>query len=368
MNPRVAARFCLALAQATGLIWVWWIRHPATNSQSRIRRVSAATSARPAFRSSASSDADRSPVSPSNTHPAPGEPAPASASGSSANPTDSRQIIAAPEFNLDRGFYETNIRVEIRCATPGAVIRYTTDSSEPVATKGFLYTNALCISKTTVLRAVAFKPGWAPARVSTRTYIFPTDVIPSRVMRTSITKDAAYGPRMRKALLGVPSLSLATPVSIRNNDAVKGSLEWLAPDGSRGFQEDCGVRYYGGDFTHFDKKISGFISALNLALPNLNSQSSRGTSMDWQRLRNSTNSNCAAGRTTWSSGDLIYRTYSLTIRCSRWASSILTDVLSNSTSMARIGACSTCASVRAPGCTNAIWGDPTRIMSRSTAI
>ena len=35
---------------------------------------------------------------------------------------------------------------------------------------------------------------------------------------------------------------------------VKTSIEWLRPDGERGFQEDCGARLFGGEFTSFAKK------------------------------------------------------------------------------------------------------------------
>ena len=40
----------------------------------------------------------------------------------------------------------------------------------------------------TVVRAAAFRDGWAPAPVATHTYIFPTQVIASSVMRPSASQ------------------------------------------------------------------------------------------------------------------------------------------------------------------------------------
>src|SRR5438477_644074 len=47
--------------------------------------------------------------------------------------------VADPHFTFDRGFYDTNLSVEITCATPGASIRYTTNCFEPDGGNSFLY-------------------------------------------------------------------------------------------------------------------------------------------------------------------------------------------------------------------------------------
>ena len=96
------------------------------------------------------------------------------------------------------------------CATPGAVVRYTTDRTEPTATTGTAYSSPVVISNTTVLRAAAFFPDWAPSDVDTQTYLYPSNIIAAANMRTTITKNAVYGPQMRAALTDVPSVSLVT--------------------------------------------------------------------------------------------------------------------------------------------------------------
>jgi hypothetical protein len=163
-------------------------------------------------------------------------------------------VVADIEFSRDHGFYDTNIAVAITTETSGAAIRYTTNRTAPTATSGAIYSGPIPISKTTILRAAAFKEGWAPTAVSTRTYVFPTNIITSSVMRQSITTNAVYGPQMRAALLDLPSISLVTTANFNDTSEVQTSIEWLRPDGQPGFQEDCGVRIFGGAFTDFAKK------------------------------------------------------------------------------------------------------------------
>ena len=49
------------------------------------------------------------------------------------NGDDGVCYVADTKFSVDRGFYNEPIEVEITCATPDAVIRYTTDGNEPSA-------------------------------------------------------------------------------------------------------------------------------------------------------------------------------------------------------------------------------------------
>lgn len=163
-------------------------------------------------------------------------------------------VVEAVSFSRPRGFYDTPFTLTLGTTTVGAEIRYTTNLTEPTATSGLVYTAPLTLTNTRAIRAAAFRPGWAPARVTTHTYVFPTNVIASAVMRRSVTTNAAYAPRMRAALLQVPSVSIVTPLKINGSGESKASFEWLWPDGQPGVQEDCGVRNYGGDYTDFAKK------------------------------------------------------------------------------------------------------------------
>ena len=87
--------------------------------------------------------------------------------------------VAAPTFNPPGSgtVYALGVTVTISSPTPGASIRYTQDGSTPTATTGTLISNgqavALTPSATTdkvVLKAVAFKDGWADSEVTEATY------------------------------------------------------------------------------------------------------------------------------------------------------------------------------------------------------
>lgn len=163
-------------------------------------------------------------------------------------------VVSPVQFSHERGFRTTPFDVTLSTPTPGAVIRYTLDQSEPTATHGNIYTGSLTIEQTTVLRAAAFRPGWASTDIATHTYLTLGDIVASPVMRRSITAHPEYAPQMVPALLDLPSVSLVTPTVINGSSEAIASLEWLRPEGGEGFQIPCGVRYFGGAFTEFAKK------------------------------------------------------------------------------------------------------------------
>ncbi len=165
-------------------------------------------------------------------------------------------VVEDTSFSVKRGIFTAPQTVALTTPTPNATIRYTLNGSAPTETSGLTYTAPLTISATTVLRAAAFKAGFAPTNIDTHTYIFPESVKNSAVMATSITKSATYGPQVVAALTDLPSFSLVTPISIPNGIDVPASLELIEPGGApgSGFQENCGIERFGGDYTDFAKK------------------------------------------------------------------------------------------------------------------
>ncbi|MCK6501289.1 MAG: chitobiase/beta-hexosaminidase C-terminal domain-containing protein, partial [Nitrospira sp.] len=79
-------------------------------------------------------------------------------------------LVEPIRFSRHRGYVTTNFDVTLSCATEGAVIRYTLDRSEPTLSRGQTYAGPVPITRTTVLRAAAFRDGWAPTAVVTHTY------------------------------------------------------------------------------------------------------------------------------------------------------------------------------------------------------
>jgi len=77
---------------------------------------------------------------------------------------------AAPSFSPAAGTYATAQNVTISDATAGATIRYTTDGSTPSETAGTLYSGPVNLSKSTTLKAIAYKTGFSDSPVTTGAY------------------------------------------------------------------------------------------------------------------------------------------------------------------------------------------------------
>lgn len=164
------------------------------------------------------------------------------------NGTSFSGFVEDTKFDISRGFYETPQTVSITTATPDAVIRYTTNGDQPSENNGTIYSSPITINSTTILRAMAYKAGLAPTNVDTNTYLFVDDVITSPELGETVT------PQMQASLTAVPSLSIVTPQTINGTSEIPASFELINPDGTPGFQENCGVKNFGGAFTNFDKK------------------------------------------------------------------------------------------------------------------
>ena len=196
-------------------------------------------------------------------------------------PNTSQAIVHDTKFSRDRGFYSSSFTVAITTETPGAQIRYTTNGQPPTATTGTVYTGPVTISRTTTLRAAAFKSGYLPSNVDTQTYIFVDDVVrqsptgaapagwPSSWgqnvvdygMDPNVVNSSAYSGTIRDALKAIPTYSIVMKLDdlfnptngIYANPREDGrewerpaSVELIKPDGTRGFQIDAGIRIRGG--------------------------------------------------------------------------------------------------------------------------
>jgi len=192
------------------------------------------------------------------------------------------------KFSVDRGFFTNAFEVAISCATEGASIYYSVDGDTPTDATGTLYTNPISITRTTVLRASAYKTGYQPSDVDTQTYLFIDEIVnqpataptpdwpePYRPvggpgatqqaidyeMDPDVLNDARYSGLVDDALLDIPSISIVTDLEhlfdessgIYMNPRQDGrewerpaSVELLNPDGTEGFQANCGLRIRGG--------------------------------------------------------------------------------------------------------------------------
>jgi hypothetical protein len=191
-------------------------------------------------------------------------------------------VVPPVHFNVRRGLFEMPFTIILGSPMPEATIRYSTDGGEPTATTGTLYSGPTAIAQTTILRAAAFRPGYLPSRIGTHTYVFLDQVItqpanPPGVptvwidnqnrswiadyaMDPEVTQDPQYRDLMKAALQALPILSLVTkPQDLFDNTTGiypksqnRGpswerpcSAELILPDGTDGFQIDCGVQCQG---------------------------------------------------------------------------------------------------------------------------
>ncbi len=199
-------------------------------------------------------------------------------------------LVSDPVFSRDHGFCDQPFELALVCDTPGAVIYYTTDGSEPYklggrAPNGKVYAGPLRIAGTTCVRARAIKPDWRSSTIITQTYIFLDQVVnqwsgPAGFPVTwgSTAADYAMNPsivvpqvqEIKDGLQSLPTMSLVMSLddlfgptqgiySNPNGTSVSwerpASLEMIWPDGKEGFQANCGARIY-GDVGRREKKKS----------------------------------------------------------------------------------------------------------------
>ncbi len=77
---------------------------------------------------------------------------------------------AAPTFNPGAGTFTGAQTVVIATPSSGASIRFTTDGSTPSETAGTVYTGPVSIGANTIVRAMAYGPGFDPSSVASATY------------------------------------------------------------------------------------------------------------------------------------------------------------------------------------------------------
>jgi hypothetical protein len=173
-------------------------------------------------------------------------------------------FVDDPQFSHGRGFYESSFLLTLTCQTPDAVIRYTTDGSDPTLTNGTIYTVPVAINTSTspigcYIRAAAFKTGYRPSEIKTRTYLMNSTAamkgLPA-ICLSGNSSEVFYNPHGIMAIAGGSwSSGIWRPVNTAtdyNNVLGQGidyerpvSMEYIRfADGSE-FQEDCGIRVHG---------------------------------------------------------------------------------------------------------------------------
>ncbi len=78
--------------------------------------------------------------------------------------------VARPESNPPGRKFITSELVTITSVTPGAVIYYTTDGSNPIPGVSGIYTDPIRVSVNTTIKAIAVKPGFKDSKIMSQTW------------------------------------------------------------------------------------------------------------------------------------------------------------------------------------------------------
>lgn len=193
--------------------------------------------------------------------------------------------VEGVKFSLKRGVFTNTVpAVTVTTDTSGATIRYTTNAEPPTASS-LLYSTPFLFTKTAIIRANAYKTGFAPSDIDTHTYIVVADVLnqsatPAGWPTSWKWVNADYGMNqtivaasraaLTNALKALPTLSIVTTQSnlfdtdtgIYSNpqgddDSWErvASAEWIDTDNNSRFQIDCGLRIQGGSYFRGDLSL-----------------------------------------------------------------------------------------------------------------
>ena len=184
-------------------------------------------------------------------------------------------------FSVAHGYYDSDQDVVLDTATAGATIRYTLDGTTPTASVGTAIApgNSISVTGTSIIRAVAYRSGWATSTVETRSYLFTDDIVGQSTatpsgwpadntingMRAFYGMEpglsAAERAAVAEALTAIPAISLTTDLDnlfdpatgIWTNPRERGTdwekpvaIELIDPTGAEaGFEINGGLRIRG---------------------------------------------------------------------------------------------------------------------------
>ncbi len=203
-----------------------------------------------------------------------------------ANAPPYHGVVSHVTFSVDRGFFDAPFTLALATDTPDARIWYTLDATTPCpnpdeAFTTQLYDEPIRIDRTTVVRAIATRPGWKDSEQTASTYLFPTDIqkqwysppqppasnaprrpgVAAPPQATDPPADLPLDPNLEAALRAIPSVCLAiepndffdAKIGINANPMGRGlawerpvSVEWIDPDDRISLQTNAGLRIHGG--------------------------------------------------------------------------------------------------------------------------
>ena len=164
-----------------------------------------------------------------------------------------RAFADAPTIELAAGVYKGAQKVSIKAGANSGEIRYTTDGSTPTQSSA-LYSGPITVSKTTALRARAFKSGSLPSSVATSTYYIDAG---HTLPLVSIVTDPGllFDPTTGIYMLGpnpvlVPGstthYNVANYIAKGQSSERPASVEVFGANGKQVFEQNISIRIQGG--------------------------------------------------------------------------------------------------------------------------
>ena len=186
------------------------------------------------------------------------------------NTTTYEGFVKDTRFSADRGFHSEPFELALTTSTKGAEIRYTMDGSEPAQSHGEIYIEPFIISKSAIVRVMAWKANHVPTNIDTHTYVFASDVKTQITMDQRVTEapdyadeiDAALGKQLPAMSVVVDQADFFGPNGIHAQPERDGrstelpiSLEYFNPSNPDDrFQVRAGIRLHGGNARTHPKK------------------------------------------------------------------------------------------------------------------
>lgn len=108
--------------------------------------------------------------------------------GGTPSVPSSPAVAAAPVVSPAGGSFTSSAQVTMSSSTPGAAIRYTTDGVTPTSSSA-VYTGAITLTSSTVLKARSFAPGLVDSSVTTASFTITPPPQSSGSSATFVTQD-----------------------------------------------------------------------------------------------------------------------------------------------------------------------------------
>lgn len=137
-------------------------------------------------------------------------------------------VVSKPTFTPGGGNYEVAQSVAISCATEGASIHYTLDGSNPTS-ESAIYSEAITISTTTTLKAMAVKDDFFDSDIATAVYTIAETILPTSVIVTPATAELMIGE------------SIMLTATVMPGDATNKNVTWESSDETIAIVSEEGV-------------------------------------------------------------------------------------------------------------------------------